>query len=205
MKEKEIDVLREALRSLMDGRRYRHTLGVEKEMRALALALAPELLFDAAVAALLHDVTKRLSYEEQIAYCKKHGLSVDADEHIAPALLHAKTGAHFAQSNYPALATDAVCDAILRHTTAYPPLNLLSAMLFVADFTEETREYPDCIKLREQLHAVDLRAQEGMHHFKEVLLSALDLSLEELLREGRPIALKTVEARNAVLQKNLLF
>ena len=47
--------------------------------------------------------------------------------------------------------------------------------------------------------------EEGLKHFKAVVLKALDLSLEELIEDGRPIAMKTVEARNALLADNLLF
>ena len=205
MTEEKIDALRLAVREHMDERRYRHTLGVEREMRYLAAALAPGLLCEAAVAGLLHDVTKRLSPREQIAYCRENGLAVARDEEIAPALLHAKTGAHFARTHFAAYMTDGVYDAILRHTTAHPPLSLLSAMLFVADFTEEGRDYPDCVRLRTLLHEAPLSGDAGLLHFKRVLLTAVDLSLTELITEGRPIALSTVEARNAILAKEMLF
>ena len=205
MTEKELVSLREQVRARMNEKRYLHTLGVENEMRYLASALAPSLLENAVIAGLLHDITKAFSREEQIAYCLEKGLSVEEDEELAPALLHAKTGAHFAKVSYPELVTDEIADAILRHTTAKPPLSLLAAMLFVADFTEESRTYPDCVALREYLHGKSLVGEEGMRHFKDVLLRALTLSVEELLRDGRPIALQTVAARNAVLAKKELF
>lgn len=205
MTEKDFETLRDTMRSHMGARRYAHTLGVEKEMRRLSARLAPELLEDAAVAGLLHDVTKRLSTDEQLAYCKENGLSVEKDEILAPALLHAKTGAHYAKTHFPSLVNDGVVDAILRHTTAEPPLSLLGAMLFVADFTEEGRDYPDCIALRELLYGESLVGNEGMAHFKRVVLKALDVSISELLEDGRPIALKTVNARNALLAGDLLF
>ena len=205
MTETEISVLREEMRRHMDAKRYKHTLGVEKEMRRLALYLAPSLLLDAATAGLLHDVTKCLSYEEQIAYCRENHLTVEEDELLAPALLHAKTGAHYAKTHFSPLVCDAVADAIARHTTAEVPLSLLGAMLFIADFTEEGRDYPDLVALREFLCSKPLDGDAGMLHFKKTLLKALDLSLAKLLESGRPIALKTVEARNAVLAGALLF
>ena len=85
------------------------------------------------------------------------------------------------------------------------PLSLLGAMLFIADFTEEGRDYPDLVALREFLCSKPLDGDAGMLHFKKTLLKALDLSLAKLLESGRPIALKTVEARNAVLAGALLF
>lgn len=205
MTEKQLDILREDVRAYMDEKRYLHTLGVEKEMRYLASMLAPSLLCEAAAAGLLHDITKCFPYEKQFTYCREAGIPVDEDEMLAPALLHAKTGAHFARTHFGELATDAVIDAIARHTTAHPPLSLLGAMLFVADFTEEGRSYPDCIALRTLLHEKALSGDTGKQHFKDVLLRAVTLSLEELLASGRPIAMKTVIARNALLAKKELF
>lgn len=201
MTESKISALREDMRTHMDEKRYAHTLGVEKEMRRLAQILSPELIPYAAIAGLLHDVTKRWRLDEQLAYCEAHGLHVDDDERIAPALLHAKTGAHYARVNYPDLVSSEIIDAIERHTTAHPPLSLLAAILFVADFTEEGRTYPDCVALREFLNEKEL----SLSHFKSVVIRALDVSLGELLRDGRPIALRTVEARNAMLADECLF
>ena len=205
MTEQEFSTLREQMRSHMDAKRYAHTLGVEKEMRRLALALAPALLEKAAVAGLLHDVTKCLSPDEQVAYCEENGLVLENDERLAPALLHAKTGAHYAKTHFQAFVDEEIADAISRHTTAHPPLSLLGAMLFVADFTEEGRDYPDCVALRALLYSKSLLGREGMQHFKRVVIKALALSIEELLRDGRPIALKTVEARNAMLADQTAF
>ena len=76
MKKMALDALRSEIRSHMDERRYRHTLGVEKEMLYMADGLAPELRYEASLAALLHDITKCLSAEEQKAYCQLHGLAL---------------------------------------------------------------------------------------------------------------------------------
>ncbi len=205
MNESMIDTLREDVRAYMKEKRYAHTLGVEREMRYLASSLAPGLLLSAAAAGLLHDITKRLSFEEQIAYCLENGLAIDEDERLSPALLHAKTGAHMARSRFPDYVSDAVFAAIAHHTAAEASLPILSAMLYVADFTEEGRTYPECRELRAFLHKKSLSGDEGMAHFKETLLRALDLSLGELLAEGRPISPKTVAARNAVLTNAMLF
>lgn len=205
MNEKVLTALREEMQAHMDTRRYRHTLGVEKEMRRLAALLSPALEYRAAVAGLLHDVTKCFSLDEQLAYCRENNIPIDEDERLAPALLHAKTGAHYAKAHFPEMVDDEIRDAISRHTTAHPPLSLLGAMLFVADFTEEGREYPDCVALRDFLYSRALGGDGGMTHFKAVLLRALDLSVAELLEDGRPIALRTVEARNALLTGNILF
>lgn len=205
MTETELDGLRAAVKEYMTDERYRHTLGVEKEIRFLSASLAPALLPEAAAAALLHDVTKRLNFEEQFAYCEVNGLPIEEDERMAPALLHAKTGAHFARTHFPSVTTEAVADAIARHTTAHMPLSLLGAMLFLADFTEEGRDYPPFVAMREALRTRPLTGEEGMAFFKQTLLDACNHSISGLIIRGRPIALRTVEARNAILTNQLLF
>ena len=205
MTERDIDALRAAVADHTTPARYRHTLGVEKEIRFLAASLAPDLLLEAAAAALLHDVTKRLTFEEQLAYCAEHGLAVTDDERLSPALLHAKTGAHFARTPFPAVTTDAIMDAIARHTTGEMPLSLLAAMLFLADFTEEGRDHPPFVAMRKTLRSQPLTGDAGMALFKRTLLDACNHSIMGLIERGRPIALRTVEARNAFLTNQFLF
>ena len=205
MKEIDAAALREAIRPYMDERRYRHTLGVEKEMLWLCASLAPELSAKASAAALLHDITKCLSHEEQISFCKANGIPVLAEDLRSPPLLHAKTGVCFARQHFSYALTEDIMQAIASHTTGASPLSLLSAMLFVADFTEEGRTFPDCVTLRTFLHSRPLDGAEGMTHFKEVLLRCLRFTVDELLREGKPIAIATVISYNAVLAGEELF
>ena len=59
---------RESILSRLSGYRYTHTLGCERAARQLAFRFGydPER---AGFAALLHDITKRLSKEEQLQLC----------------------------------------------------------------------------------------------------------------------------------------
>ncbi len=200
-----VRALREAIRPYMDERRYRHTLGVEKEMRYLASSLAPALTVKASVAALLHDITKCRSHEEQISFCEENGIPVLPEDLRSPPLLHAKTGVCFAKKHFSDLFTEDIAAAIASHTTGASPLSLLGAMLFVADFTEEGRSFPDCLTLRAFLHSRPIDGADGMTHFKEVLLRCLRFTIDELLREEKPIAPATVITYNTVLAGETLF
>lgn len=205
MNDMDVNALREAVRPYMDERRYRHTLGVEREMRWLCTFLAPSLVHKASVAALLHDITKCLSYQEQLSFCEENGISVLPQDLLSPPLLHAKTGVCFAKQHFSDVITEDVAEAIASHTTGASPLSLLGAMLFVADFTEEGRSFPDCVTLRAFLHSRPLDGADGMTHFKEVLLRCLRFTIDELLREGKPIAPATVVTYNTVLARETLF
>lgn len=205
MNDMDVNALREAIRPYMDERRYRHTLGVEREMRWLCASLSPSLALKASVAALLHDITKCLSYGEQLSFCEENGIPVFPEDLRSPPLLHAKTGVCFAKKHFSGVMTEDVAAAIASHTTGASPLSLLGAMLFVADFTEEGRSFPDCVTLRAFLHSRPLDGADGMTHFKEVLLRCLRFTIDELLREGKLIAPATVVTYNTVLARETLF
>jgi len=202
--EKMLDELRDSVRERMDEPRYRHTLGVEREMRRLAELYLPNSVQIAAAAGLLHDVTKTFSEDEQLAYCAKNGIAVSGEERAAYRVLHAKTGAHFVKSHYPQFADDVILRAIERHTVADKDMDMMDILLYVADFIEEGRRYPDCIELRRAFYdGIASHEDDKVAFLYEIFVKALDLSLSELLREGRFIFLKTVEARNAALQTRI--
>ncbi len=198
--EEMVSVLREEMASYMNEERYNHTLGVEKEMRHLAGIYLPERVTEAAAAGLLHDVTKALSYEEQLKYAEKNGIFLDDDEIQVPPVIHAKTGAHYVKTHFPQFATDELVHAISVHTLADTGMKVLDMLLFLADFTEENRTYEDCVALRKKLYGeMESRTEDKDIFLYELVADACDASLTDLIEMRRPIAVKTVKARNEAL------
>lgn len=193
-----LDALREEMKARLSESRYRHTLGVEKQMRELAALLCPDRMTEAAAVALLHDCTKFIPMEEQIAYCEQNGIPVTDEERASPPIMHAKTGAHFARTHYSALVTDEMICAIEQHTTADENMSLLSRMLCLSDYIEEGRVYEDCRMLRAMFYRL-LSEENALCAVNKTLLCALEMTVEELIRDGRHIAERTVRARNALL------
>ena len=142
----ELAWLREHAYTMLDERRIAHVAGCESEAIELARLWGedPEL---AAEAGILHDITKRLSYEEQLNLCAKYDMICDHAELAAPKLLHAKTGAALARDLFG--VSDAVFSAIRWHTTGKPDMNLLEKIIYLADYIEPTRDFPGVEKLRE--------------------------------------------------------
>ena len=62
----------------------------------------------AAVAAILHDITKHLSPQEQLNLCEKYGIIPCAVEKSEPKMLHGKTAAAIARTEYG--MPEDVCD-----------------------------------------------------------------------------------------------
>jgi len=130
--------LRRQMEKVQDEKRYEHTLGVAFTAAAMAMRYGGDIK-EAEVAGLLHDCAKCMSHEEQLRLCKKNKLKVTAEEKANPFLLHAKVGAFLAKEKY-GVESEAICQAILYHTTGHPDMTLLDKIIFVADYIEPTRK-----------------------------------------------------------------
>lgn len=137
--------LRAAAMSLLRRKRIPHVLGTEQEAIRLALRYGADVE-KARRAALLHDCTKRLGAEEQLALCEKYGLPLDGLERTSPKLLHAKTGAALARELFG--IDDEIYTAIYWHTTGHENMTLLEKVIYLADYIEPTRDFPGVEKLR---------------------------------------------------------
>lgn len=141
----ELSWLREMAYSMLKPKRIAHVAGCESEAVALAMHWGedPEL---AAEAAILHDITKRLPAEEQLHLCDQWKLSLEDTERESPEVLHAITGAALAVQCFG--VCDAVRDAIRWHCTGRPDMTLLEKIVWLADFTEPTRDFPGVDEVR---------------------------------------------------------
>ncbi len=183
LKRLSIQELRPIALSYLKAKRIPHVLGTEQT----AVELAKKYGADeqkARVAALLHDCTKRLSMEEQLALCEKYGIVLDELEQKALKLLHAKTGAAIARDVFG--VDDEIYSAILWHTTGKPDMTLLEKVIYLADFIEPTRDFPGIEELRETVWR-DLDAG---------LLMGLSMTVEEMKEMGNSIHHNTLEARD---------
>ena len=135
------DKLKEIIKDRLDGKRYEHSLAVAKA----AVALAERYGADrekAEIAGLLHDVNKCLSAEEQLSYAEENKLPLTETEKSIPPILHAITGAHFAETAL-GVRDEEIVSAIRWHTTGRAGMTLLDKIIFTADVIEETRNFSD--------------------------------------------------------------
>ena len=99
-------------------------------------------------------------------------------------MLHGKTAAAIARNEYG--APEDVCAAIACHTTGKAGMQILDKILYLADYIEETRDFPGVDKARE-LAAADI---------DRALLYCYDQTLTELITRGKLIHSDTVGAYN---------
>ena len=140
--------LRQCVSSKLSKKRYIHTLGVEKMSLYLAEHCLPGMSSEISAAALLHDITKEFSESEQISIISDAKIIVDADTLSTPSVLHSITAPYIVKRDFIEFATDNVLSAIEKHTLGDVKMSVFDKIIFLADFIEETRNYPDSVATR---------------------------------------------------------
>lgn len=140
------DWLRAKAHSMLDVSRAPHVDGCEKEALRLAERWGVDA-DDAREAAILHDITKKLSPEENISILDSHGIPVGKLDKNEEKLLHAQTGAVLARCEFG--VSEEVAEAIRWHTTGKARMTELEKVIYLADYIEPNRDFEGVDELRE--------------------------------------------------------
>ncbi len=132
MKQHDIKLIQEDLKSSLTQKRYTHTEGVIETAVKLAKHYGEDQ-DKAYLAALLHDSAKPISTD----------------------LGHAKKGAELAREQY-GIDDSYIINAISYHTTGRPNMTLLDKIIFVADYIEPNRQVAPNLDVLRQLAFEDL-------------------------------------------------
>ncbi len=185
LKHLSISQLRPVALSYLKHKRIPHVLGTEQEAIRLAERYGADVE-KARVAALLHDCTKKLDMESQLALCDHYGIQLDELEQVSLKLLHSKTGAALARDVFG--VDEEIYNAIWWHTTGHADMTLLEKIIYLADYIEPSRDFPGVDKLRSVCYK-DLN---------EGLLLGLEMTIREMTDMGNPVHRATLEARDAL-------
>ena len=198
--------LREAVKKELSPYRYAHTLGVEDMAARLAALFCPEREGLLCAAALLHDITKEYDGERQREILAAHGITLRPDEAASPKIWHGITAPLVIAERFPAFAHPALLSAVRWHTTGHWGLTRTEALLYLADYIEEGREFADCVALRHLFFdaAPEKMSREArLCHLQRVLLASLELTLAELEKSGAPACLDS-KAAAEFLKENII-
>jgi nicotinate-nucleotide adenylyltransferase len=195
------EILRQELAPIV-GKRIRHILSTEEECLRLAalFSLSEEETEKLATAALLHDITKHFSREEHLAYLAEQGIAVGEDFLCAEKTLHALTGAYYPRERYPELVDYTVFGTILYPTTGCADMTLSQKLLYLADYIEPNRTFPDCVTLRQYFYdRIERGSRRQVLH--DTLVLSFDMTVSDLLKQRCPIHSDTVAAWNFLTSK----
>lgn len=206
--ESALNELRAVVASRLGEYRFQHTLGVEETMARLGEIYLPYRIPALRAAGLLHDLTKEWSSEEQLAYCKENKIPVSPAELAAPRILHAKTGAHLASREFAAYTDPEMLFAIARHTIGAYEITLFDGLLYLADYIEPTRKFPECCRLREDFFEGVTGVGDPVMHLYQILIRAFSESIEEVKGHGGMVADETIGAisflRECIKKRNII-
>ena len=165
--------------------RLKHIIGV----RDTALEFGKKYNLDLDIletAALLHDITKYYTLEQNKEIIDKH---FEETERIYKfyneQILHAFSAYVLAKELYN-IKSGEILNSILNHTIGRPNMSMYEKVIFISDYIEPNRTYKSCIKVREI-------AQKNID---EAVFTAIDDSIKFYEAEGGLIPLTAYEARH---------
>lgn len=204
--EADLTALRETVREQMSPKRFHHTAAVEDMVTRLATLYCPEEIPALRAAALLHDITKEYDIQTQIGLLKRAGKQVKEGDKFSHKTFHARTAALLIPDNYPAFSCDTVVNAVRWHTTGREGMTLTEKLLYLADYIDESRLFPDCVRLRAffwDAHPERMNHDERRIHLRRTLIMSFDMTMRALLSEGAVISPDTALARNELVLEEL--
>ena len=176
-----LDDLRCVSYSMVYAKRLAHIRGCEEEAARLARRWGTDET-RMRQAAILHDCTKYLSHQEHLDICDSYGIKLTPLERATDKLLHAKSGA--AMAKYVFGMDHGIYKAILYHTTARANMSLEEKLLYIADYMEPNRSFPEVGELR-RLAYTDIDGAVRM---------GTGLSIREMEDRDREVHHDTLEA-----------
>ena len=195
--EKMLSSLREGISSRMSEKRLKHTLGVEDMAAKIAEIYCPQKTNLLRAAALLHDITKELSTDEQREIALRYGEGLTSDMENAPSTQHSYTASLMIPQLYPHLASQEIIDAVRYHTTGRAEMGLSEKIIYLSDYIDCTRTYPDCVALREMFWGADILGMtegERLMHLDRVMLKSFEMTIADLKARNKQISRETAEA-----------
>ncbi len=167
---------RELLEVRMAGnrKRYQHSLGVAQTAWELARTYGVDE-FDAAAAGLVHDWDKVLDDSELVARALHYGIKIAGSPSAATPLLHGPVAAYELPQLFPEFS-QAVFQAVDRHTVGACDMTPLDMVVFVADAIEPNRHGDYAVALRDMVGKVSL---------DELFFSCFAQGLVYVIQSGR--------------------
>ncbi len=185
-----IDSYKKIIKSRMSDYRYKHSVNVAKE----AVRLAKKYGADeekAAIAGILHDITKENTKEEQLQIMTDGGIILDNVQKISSKLWHGISGSVYMRDKLNITDED-ILNAVKHHTTGCAGMSVLEKVIFVADFTSEERDYSGIRTIRK-------KANKSL---EDAMLYGLQFTLKDLSKRALIIHPDALACYNEIVISN---
>ena len=120
---------------------------------------------------------------------------------LSPKLFHAKTASELIKRDFPEFADDEIISAVRWHTTGRRGMTLFESILYLADYIEDTRTFPDGVELRKFFwDSYNADKSDPKRIFMKTMIRSFDMTIVGLISDNAPIDKDTVDARNYYLE-----
>ncbi|WP_297811023.1 bis(5'-nucleosyl)-tetraphosphatase (symmetrical) YqeK [uncultured Finegoldia sp.] len=189
MKVKDIE---ENLKRVLKKSRYEHVLRVRDKAVELA-KLHNQDVMKIELAALLHDCAKNNEemylekYKKEFEELRK--LRNNNPDMENPKLLHCYLGRIVAKREYE-IKDEMILDAIEFHTTGRVNMTDFEKIIYLADKTEDNRDYDGVDEIRKL----------SRENLNKAIVKSLDDTIKYLIEDEREISITSVNVRNFLLK-----
>lgn len=164
----------------LKGEKFDHSLGVEKAAIKLAKRYGADPM-KAGLAGLLHDITKQRDNRELADHYKIEG--------VTEKTLHGPTAVCWLRDKCPGVDEDVLL-AIKYHTTGRADMTLLEKIIYVADYIEPARDFPEVEELR----------KVAKKSLDDSVLMGLEITIRHVLQNEGLIDPNSIAAYNCYRQ-----
>ncbi len=197
---KDLNSLRLRVSEYLSEYRYKHTLGVEKMAMLLGEILLPESTEDLRAAALLHDVAKELSHQEQLKLIREYGIPVSDEDISTEPALHSFAACAIIKRDFPQYSGAEIISAVYNHTLGAPSMSLFDKIIYISDYVEIGRTYPESVRVREYLmNAISRCSREEMiASIDAAIVVSIDNTIKHLTEKGQAVNSKTLHTKSSL-------
>lgn len=171
------------VKQTLSEKRFKHSEGVVK--RATEYAQIYNLDIETVkLVAIAHDIAKEFSEEENQKYIEEYNIELDDIEVLNKNLLHSKIGGYICKNKF-GFSEDMV-NAVMYHTTGRENMSMLEKVIYLADATEENRNYID----------IDYYVETVKENINKAMFEVSKWVINLLLERNSVIHLNTIKCYN---------
>lgn len=189
MKDHNLRSFEERLKTILNKKRFRHSVAVMETSQYLAEKYGADVN-KAQIAGLLHDCAKDFSDAELLKLAEEYKLPVDEVLKHSAFLLHGPVGAELVGEVFGVHDIE-IKRAVAIHTTGDINMTLLDKIVFLADYIEPGRKFSGVDELR----------RIAGENLDMAVVKAFDNTIDYVISQGMLLYEKTVRARNDILMK----
>lgn len=197
----DISKLYDAVQKRLSPKRYAHTLGVEKMAARLGEIFLPDKITELRAAALLHDVAKELTGEEQLELMKTSAFAFSSEDLNTPSAYHAFSAPELIKRDFPEFATSEIISAVLYHTLGDVNMSLFDKIIFISDYIEEGRNYQSCVDVRELLFKLIEDGEDKLAAIDRAIALSIENTRKALIDRGIRINSRSLDVLNAFMSR----